>query len=163
MPYRDPAVRREQSRNQYRKKFNVTKVRCLDPSPQAKLDFSSCYAGDCIVWTGAANRRGYGCLYLGGMRLSPHRLAYELSHGQIPDGLEIDHLCRSPPCINPVHLEAVTHKIAWTDPSEHYTLTVFASNITNTRYKTSTVGLFYGDYIAYNEPRVIGGSVRFRY
>lgn len=57
----------------------------------------------------------------------------------------------------------VNGQIAWTDASDRYTLSVFASNITDTRYKTSTVGLFYGDYIAHNEPRVIGGSIRFRY
>lgn len=54
-------------------------------------------------------------------------------------------------------------QVAWTDASDRYTLTVFASNITGTRYKTSTVGLFYGDYISFNEPRVIGGSLRVRY
>ncbi|MFA7601445.1 MAG: TonB-dependent receptor [Novosphingobium sp.] len=54
-------------------------------------------------------------------------------------------------------------QIAWTDASDRYTLTVFATNLTNTRYKTSTVGLFYGDYISFNEPRVVGGSIRVKY
>lgn len=38
-----------------------------------------------------------------------HRFAYEDIHGIIPVGLEIDHLCRNKPCVNPYHLEAVTH------------------------------------------------------
>ena len=38
-----------------------------------------------------------------------HRVAYELFVGPIPDGLELDHLCRRRNCINPDHLEAVTH------------------------------------------------------
>jgi iron complex outermembrane receptor protein len=54
-------------------------------------------------------------------------------------------------------------QIAWTDASDRYTLTLFATNIGGTRFKTSTVGLFYGDYISFNEPRVIGGSVRVKY
>jgi hypothetical protein len=37
-----------------------------------------------------------------------HRVAYELLVGPIPDGLEIDHLCRNTRCVNPDHLEAVT-------------------------------------------------------
>lgn len=37
-----------------------------------------------------------------------HRVAYTLAVGSIPDGLEIDHLCFVPACVNPDHLEAVT-------------------------------------------------------
>lgn len=38
-----------------------------------------------------------------------HRVAYLLTHGHIPDGLELDHLCRNRRCVNPDHLEPVTH------------------------------------------------------
>ena len=40
-----------------------------------------------------------------------HRVAYELFIGPIPDGLELDHLCRHRNCINPAHLEAVPHQV----------------------------------------------------
>ena len=39
-----------------------------------------------------------------------HRVAYELLVSRIPKGLELDHLCRNPTCVNPSHLEPVTHK-----------------------------------------------------
>ncbi len=71
---------------------------------------------ECWLWTGALNRRGVGYGVLG-LSCSPrrnvyaHRLSYELVSGQIPDGLEIDHLCRVPQCVNPSHLEAVTKRV----------------------------------------------------
>ena len=39
-----------------------------------------------------------------------HRVSYELFRGPIPDGLQIDHLCRIRHCVNPDHLEAVTQR-----------------------------------------------------
>jgi len=58
----------------------------------------------CWEWQGYRNRAGYGKL---GVRYT-HRIAYELWVGEIPEGLEIDHLCRNTSCLCPDHLEAVT-------------------------------------------------------
>jgi hypothetical protein len=44
-----------------------------------------------------------------GVTVGSHQFAYELAYGPVPEGLELDHLCRNPPCVRPDHLEAVTH------------------------------------------------------
>lgn len=64
---------------------------------------------DCWLWTGAL-QKGYGhMLGVRGKSLRAHRVAYELLVGRIPDGCELDHLCRNPKCVNPAHLEPVSH------------------------------------------------------
>lgn len=62
----------------------------------------------CWLWTGFLRRDGYGQLRVDGKRPAAHRFSYELHIGQIPGGLEIDHICRVRACVNPCHLEAVT-------------------------------------------------------
>lgn len=64
----------------------------------------------CWVWVAEKDRYGYGRLRVDGKRISAHRLAYELLVGLIPLDLEIDHKCRNPVCVNPSHLEPVTHR-----------------------------------------------------
>jgi hypothetical protein len=63
----------------------------------------------CWVWQRATNHHGYGRVSHRGRQVSAHRLYYERQHGPVPIGLELDHLCRNPSCVNPEHLEAVTH------------------------------------------------------
>ena len=64
----------------------------------------------CWWWTAAKNNRGYGMFGVNTTTLVlAHRWAYEAVRGPIPEGLELDHLCRVPLCVNPAHLEAVTH------------------------------------------------------
>jgi hypothetical protein len=62
----------------------------------------------CWLWTGGT-RGGYGRLKLAdyGM-MEAHRASYEFHKGKIPEGLQLDHLCRNRSCINPDHLEPVT-------------------------------------------------------
>lgn len=62
----------------------------------------------CWLWRGAGDHLGYGRFYLDGKPQLSHRVSYAWVHGPIPEGLELDHLCRRPACVNPDHLEAVT-------------------------------------------------------
>lgn len=65
-------------------------------------------SGDCWIWTGHRNNRGYGVIGVGRGKQYVHRLVYELLVGPIPAGLQLDHLCRVRACANPDHLEPVT-------------------------------------------------------
>lgn len=64
----------------------------------------------CWLWTGA-RRGGYGRIWQSGRIVSAHRVVFELIRGTIPKGLTLDHLCRTPACVNPAHLEPVTHQV----------------------------------------------------
>lgn len=66
---------------------------------------------DCWFWAGRLDHTGYGRFRpQKGVELRAHRFAYEAHVGPIPSGLELDHLCRVRHCVNPWHLEAVTHR-----------------------------------------------------
>lgn len=65
--------------------------------------------GPCWVWKLRVNNRGYGILTWWGIGTrTAHSVAWEFTNGPVPDGLELDHLCRNRACARPSHLEPVT-------------------------------------------------------
>lgn len=65
----------------------------------------------CIEWIGAVDLRGYGRMADDtGWQDMVHRLSYKLNVGDIPKGLVVHHKCFNTRCVNPAHLELVTHR-----------------------------------------------------
>lgn len=62
----------------------------------------------CWEWQGCVLQAGYGQISIKDKMKPAHRVSYEELVGAIPEGLEIDHLCRNRKCVNPEHLEPVT-------------------------------------------------------
>jgi hypothetical protein len=68
---------------------------------------------ECWIWQGATHDMGYGLIRgepPARLMLRAHRVAWEMMRGPIPAGLECDHICRNRLCVNPDHLELVTHR-----------------------------------------------------
>jgi len=70
------------------------------------VDAVASVAEACWLWPGYTNEDGYARKNGVGV----HRIMWELTYGPIPEGLEIDHLCRVRNCIRPDHLQAVDHR-----------------------------------------------------
>ncbi len=66
---------------------------------------------ECIPWSGAVDRHGYGRKQVGRKWKLAHRVEWERLRGPIPEGLTIDHLCRNRSCVNVEHMEPVTVRV----------------------------------------------------
>lgn len=66
--------------------------------------------GECWPWLASLDNKGYGKISVNNKQVGAYRAAYESFVGPVPQGLELDHLCRNRRCINPSHLEPVTHQ-----------------------------------------------------
>jgi len=86
----------------------MEKVDQNGPIPEYRPDL-----GPCWLWTGGVRESGYGYFWLdtrSASSISAHTAGWRLLRGPIPEGLEPDHLCRVRRCVNPEHLEPVTHQ-----------------------------------------------------
>jgi HNH endonuclease len=90
-------------------RFRTDGVMTLDQL-QVERFWAKVRKGDgCWIWAGSNDgTHGYGHVTIRGKNVKAHRIAYVLCVGDIPEGLTIDHLCRTPACVNPTHLEPVT-------------------------------------------------------
>lgn len=85
----------------------VTSIRALPDVIRRKIDLS---ANGCWLWNAAVDRRGYGKVRWDGKTRFAHRAVYTLLVGD-PGTASLDHLCRTPGCVNPRHLDPVTHLV----------------------------------------------------
>lgn len=67
------------------------------------------YPTPCWIWS-RGKTNGYGEIKVKGKTLYAHRAMFEKYFGPVPAGTEIDHLCRNRSCVNPFHLDPVSHK-----------------------------------------------------
>jgi hypothetical protein len=65
----------------------------------------------CWIWIGHVDRNGYGRFALNGRMRWAHICSYCLFVGDVPNGTELDHVCKTKRCVNPLHLEPVTHRV----------------------------------------------------
>jgi hypothetical protein len=63
----------------------------------------------CLLWTGHIDRHGYGLVRISGRQRLVHRVVWELKVGTLTPGLELDHGCRAPRCVEVEHLTEVSH------------------------------------------------------
>ena len=88
-----------------------SKVNRNGPPPPSGTPAAARGLGCCWTWTGSFGSSKYGIFPRKGRpKTTAHRIAYEAVVGTIPNGLEPDHLCEMNWCVNPEHLEMVTHQ-----------------------------------------------------
>lgn len=104
--WEDSAAMKDSSTNVTLPKRFWSKVDKGGPVPACRPDL-----GQCWIWTAAltlGTRGGYGRFFFEGKSRRSHKLAWEEEMGPVPDGLQLDHLCRVRRCCRPSHLEPVT-------------------------------------------------------
>ena len=86
-------------------------IRRIDRTPEQRFFEMVEADGPCWRWTRATAGGGYGVFRVGGRNTPAHRWSYEHLIAEVPEGLDLDHLCRNRWCVNPWHLEPVTRAV----------------------------------------------------
>lgn len=91
-------------------------MRTLAPTPNDVTRFHSktAPAGECIEWQAWRQPKGYGMFSLKvdgkWTMVLAHRVSYTIANGDIPEGMQVDHICRNESCVRPEHLRLATNK-----------------------------------------------------
>lgn len=85
-------------------------MRAMNMTEQEATRFASKHqkVGRCWVWQGPLDRDGYGTFYFRRMNRRAHRVAWFSVHGDMTEGMVINHTCRNRACVNPQHLQAIS-------------------------------------------------------
>lgn len=83
----------------------------VTPTPAFRRLWKRFVVSDNGCWevSGSRDGYGYGRINDGGRPRNTHIVLWEALYGPVPEGMELDHLCRNPACLRPDHLEPVTH------------------------------------------------------
>lgn len=90
------------------------------PGPVWERFWAKVERHECWLWIGAVNDSGYGAIWDGRRLVYAHRLSWKLHGFTVSDDLTIDHLCFTRTCVNPAHLEAVSHQVNVQRAVEHH-------------------------------------------
>lgn len=79
-------------------------------TPEESFNLRTEWVGECLIWTGTKNGKGYGQIRINKKIVPVHRYAWEKINGPIPDGMHVDHIdhCDNA-CCNPEHLRLATN------------------------------------------------------
>lgn len=86
--------------------------------PRLMANIEREHDGACWLWTAAKDSKGYGVISAWGRLRGAHRVAYTLLVGPIPPDMTIMHMCDTPACVNPLHMQLGTHAENMADASE---------------------------------------------
>ena len=75
---------------------------------EQKLSRNTVPDGECLVWTAFKSVDGYGKMKVGPKVRSAHVVSWELANGEVPEGMEVDHICHNRACVNVAHLRLAT-------------------------------------------------------
>lgn len=76
----------------------------MHSTPEASFAARTVERDGHLIWTGAITSDGYGSIRVSGRMVGAHRYAWEQANGPIPEGMNVDHICHTPVCVNADHL-----------------------------------------------------------